>query len=117
MRAPGIPRPVAAAVLLAALLLTAAVAGGGAAPAEEGAVIDIRDFAVEPHEVAISTGMQVRWVNRDTAVHSIIMEGGLPGSSGLLEAGREHTAGFRGPGRVTYRCGVHPTMLGVILVR
>lgn len=80
------------------------------------AVVDIRDFAFEPHELKVSTGATVRWVNRDPAPHQIAMEGGRPGSSALLDPGQDHTATFRDAGRFTYRCGVHPTMLGVIIV-
>lgn len=83
---------------------------------QDEAVVDIRDFAFEPHEVELSIGTAVRWVNRDSAPHSIAMEGGRAGSSGVLEPGQEHAVTLREAGRFTYRCGVHPTMLGVIVV-
>ena len=45
------------------------------------------------------------------------MTGSRPGSSGLIEPGKDYTFTFNEPGQFTYRCGVHPTMLGVIVVR
>jgi len=103
-------------ILLATFLATFLAAWGAAAPEAQPIVVDIRDFAFEPHEVKVSAGATVRWVNRDQAPHSIAMEGGRPGSSGMLDPGKEHALTFRDPGRVTYRCGVHPTMLGIVFV-
>lgn len=100
-----------AIVLVVGLIL----AGWGSAFAQQ-VVVDIRDFAFEPHEVKVSNGTTVRWVNRDPAPHSIAMEGGRPGNSGQLDPGREHAVTFSEAGRFTYRCGVHPTMLGIIVV-
>lgn len=101
-----------AIVLVVGLIL----AGWGSAFAQQVVVVDIRDFAFEPHEVKVSNGATVRWVNRDPAPHSIAMEGGRPGNSGQLDPGREHAVTFSEAGRFTYRCGVHTTMLGIIVV-
>lgn len=103
-------------VLLAFFLVGWSLGGQQIAAQMPEAVVDIRDFSFEPHEVKINVGGAVRWVNRDPAVHQIAMEGGRPGNSPILEAGKEHAVTFQDAGRFTYRCGVHPTMLGVILV-
>jgi plastocyanin len=93
------------------------LAGGTAGAQQPAAVtVDIRDFAFEPHEIKVAAGTTVRWVNRDPIPHQVAMEGGHPGSSPLLGPGGEHAAAFRNASRFTYRCGVHPTMLGVIIV-
>jgi plastocyanin len=98
------------------LVLGLVLAVWGSAFAQQVTVVDIRDFAFEPHEVKVTNGATVRWVNRDSAPHSIAMEGGRPGSSGQLDPGKEHALTFSDAGRFTYRCGVHPTMLGIIVV-
>ncbi len=98
-------------------ILAVLLASVGAATAQpQVVVVDIRDFAFEPHEVKVAAGTTVRWVNRDPAPHAIVMEGGRPGSSQLLDPGKEHTVIFGDAGRFTYRCGVHPTMLGIVIV-
>jgi plastocyanin len=76
--------------------------------------IDIRDFAFEPRSLSVRVGVPVRWTNHDDAPHSIVMEGGRPGSSGPVSQGGEHSVTFRDAGRYAYRCGIHPTMLGEI---
>jgi plastocyanin len=76
----------------------------------------IRDFSFDPHTVLIRQGTAVQWVNRDDIVHQVSMEGGRPGSSGALNPGSQHTFVFPDAGRFTYRCAIHPTMLGEIVV-
>ncbi|MGH2349137.1 MAG: cupredoxin domain-containing protein [bacterium] len=80
------------------------------------ATVAMRDFSFEPHEVSIAAGTAVRWVNEDQAPHQIAMEGGRPGSSREIAPGQSHTFTFQQPGTYTYRCGIHPTMLGVVIV-
>lgn len=104
-------RPAAVSILLLTL-----VALGTVTAQQPGAVVDIRDFAFEPHEIKVASGGSVRWVNRDPVSHSVAMEGGRPDSSSLLDPGKEHAVAFQDAGRFTYRCGVHPTMLGVVIV-
>lgn len=103
-------------VSAASILMLSLIAWGTVTAQQPGAVVDIRDFAFEPHEVKVTSGTMVRWVNHDPASHSVAMEGGRPGSSPLLDPGKDHAVAFQAPGRITYRCGVHPTMLGVIVV-
>ncbi len=80
------------------------------------AIVAIRDFSFEPHEIKIAPGTAVRWVNQDPSPHAIAMEGGRSGSSGQIAPGQAHTFTFQDAGTFTYRCGVHPTMLGVLIV-
>ena len=80
-------------------------------------VLDIRDFSFEPRELMVPADTTTRWVNRDDFPHAIVMASNPSGSSrGNIAPGGEHTFVFRQPGRFTYRCGVHPTMLGEIFV-
>jgi plastocyanin len=104
------------AALVGAALLAAAGTGAPHLAAQPPAVVvDMRDFAFEPRDLAIAAGTAVRWVNRDATPHSIVMEGGRPGGSrGTIAPGAEHTFVFREAGRYVYRCGVHPTMLGEV---
>lgn len=98
-------------------LLIVAVALAYAAAQQPPVTVDMREFAFEPRDVLVVSGSAVRWVNRDDFPHSVVMEGGRPGSSqGTIRPGGEHTFVFRDAGRFVYRCSVHPTMLGEITV-
>ncbi len=104
------------AFILAAAGLALFMIGPARIAAQEAVGVDIRDFSFEPHTAAVSAGTAIRWVNRDDIPHQILMEGGRPGSSGTLAPGASHTFVFQEAGRFTYRCGIHPTMLGEIVV-
>ncbi|MGH2376426.1 MAG: plastocyanin/azurin family copper-binding protein [bacterium] len=109
------PWVIVAIVFLTLLILAVALAYVGAQ--QPPVTVDMREFAFEPRDVLVTPGTAVRWVNRDDFPHSVVMEGGRPGSSrGTIPPGGEHTFVFRDPGRFVYRCSVHPTMLGEITV-
>ncbi len=109
-------------LLISAITVAAVAAGvflesppGGA---QETATVDIREFSFQPHEQTVRAGTVVRWVNRDEFPHAIAMQGGKAGSSpGLIDPGKDYAFGFQEAGRFPYRCGVHPTMLGEIIVQ
>jgi plastocyanin len=85
--------------------------------AQEPITVEMRDFSFWPRDTRVLAGTPVRWINLDDAPHAIAMQGGKPGSSpGLIDPGKSHTFAFREAGRFVYRCGVHPTMLGEIIV-
>ncbi len=105
------------AVLVLLILLILAVALSYAGAQQPPVTVDMRDFAFEPRDVLVTPGTAVRWVNRDDAPHSVVMDGGRPGGSrGTIPPGGEHSFVFRDAGRFAYRCSVHPTMLGEITV-
>lgn len=96
----------------------AAIILGGAAVlvAQQPVVVEMRDFAFFPRDTAITAGSTVQWVNFDEAPHSIAMTARAPGSSALIEPGKDYAFTFTQTGQFVYRCGVHPTMLGVVVV-
>jgi len=79
--------------------------------------VEIREFAFWPRDTVITAGTPVQWMNFDDAPHQIVLTGGRPGSSSPIEPGNEYAFTFNEPGQFTYRCGVHPSMLGVIVVQ
>jgi plastocyanin len=84
--------------------------------AQEGVGISIRDFAFEPRTMGVGAGTTVRWVNHDDGPHNVTMLNRQPGSSGVIRPGALHTFTFRSAGRFSYRCAMHPTMLGEVVV-
>ena len=103
--------------IVGALLAGVILGTGAAAAAQQAVTVDIREFAFWPRDTVVGVGIAVRWTNFDDTPHQIAMTGSRPGSSGLIEPGKDYTFTFNEPGQFTYRCGVHPTMLGVIVVR
>lgn len=98
-------------------VITVIVFGSTAATlAQEPTVVEIRDFAFFPRDTIVTAGTTVRWINFDEAPHQIAMAARAPGSSGLIEPGRDYAFTFTQPGQFVYRCAVHPTMLGVLSV-
>lgn len=84
--------------------------------AQQPVIVDMREYSFQPRDTRITVGTAVQWINHDDVPHSIAMEGGRPGSSGPIAPGRDYTFSFREAGRFTYRCAIHPTMLGVVTV-
>ncbi len=80
--------------------------------------VDIQDFSFQPRDLTVTVGTKVRWVNRDTeSPHSVAAEDGKTITSPLIEPGKEFSFEFTQTGQITYRCSVHPTMMGVIVVQ
>lgn len=85
--------------------------------AQSTVTVDIQDFSFQPHEWTIQAGSVVHWVNHDDWPHHVAAEDGKSFNSGVIAAGKDFRFAFTQPGRFSYRCGIHPTMLGVITVQ
>ena len=92
------------------------VGGLTAGVAQQSVVVEMRNYAFYPRDTIIPAGSTVRWINFDEAPHAIAMTGGRPGSSPLIEPDKDYAFTFAQPGQFAYRCAVHPTMLGVVVV-
>jgi plastocyanin len=79
--------------------------------------VDVQDFSFQPHEWTIQAGTIVTWVNHDEWPHHVAAEDGKSFNSGIIGPGKDFKFTFTAPGRYSYRCGVHPTMSGVIIVQ
>jgi plastocyanin len=92
---------------------TSAVAGQDAAATPTS--VAIVDFAFAPQTLTVARGTTVTWTNNDTLGHSLI-GAGQSFSSEILDAGATFTFTFDTPGEYQYRCGLHPSMVGTIIV-
>lgn len=65
-----------------------------------------------PRTVTVSEGTKIRWVNKGTLTHT------TTGSewNHRLDPGEKFTRKFRDAGTFTYRCTIHPSMRGTIVV-
>ena len=100
---------------LAALIML--VFGPPPIKAQSVVTVDIQDFAFQPHEWTIQVGTVVHWVNHDDWPHHVAAEDGKSFNSGVIAPQKDFQAAFPQAGRFSYRCGIHPTMLGVIIVQ
>jgi len=77
--------------------------------------IDIINFEFSPQTLNIKVGDTVTWTNQDSIRHDIKSNDGdfysIP-----LNQGESYSFTFNQPGTFDYRCGLHPTMEGTIIV-
>lgn len=100
--------------VLLALLLTSAFAGVATA-AEDPTSIVIKDFSFAPASLTVHVGTTVTWRNLDPEVHTVVSDTGLF-RAGALDQNDTFTYRFDAPGTYRYLCGVHPKMVGTIVV-
>jgi plastocyanin len=90
------------------------IAGGqdaGGAPTS----VTIVDFAFAPQTLTVTRGTTVTWSNNDALGHSLL-GAGQTFSSETLDTGATFSFTFDTPGEYQYMCGLHPTMVGTIIV-
>ncbi len=126
MTAPNLLRSVAAAGLLAlALAACGGDEGSGSttvstAKGATGATvdkIDVKDFRFNPESTTVKTGTAVTWTFSDSSDHNVESVGTseLKKSPDLAD-GKTYQFTFTKAGTVEYRCGIHNSMTGTIVV-
>jgi plastocyanin len=111
-----------AAALAAAALASIAIGlgSGGAAAAGENAqtssaaTVRIADFAFHPPTLRVARGSQVVFANRSNVTHTATRDGSF--ESGLIKPGKSFTFRFKQKGSFAYRCLIHPSMRGRVIV-
>ena len=96
-----------------ALVLTVGAAGHALA---EDAKVTIDNFTFEPAELTVSVGTTVTWQNRDDIPHSVVEKNKLFRSK-ALDTDDSFSFTFSQPGIYDYFCGLHPHMVGKIIVK
>jgi plastocyanin len=118
------------AAALAALCLAAALVGppaAGAAPPEQSGAsaadaksayhVDIRNFAFTPQQLTVPAGSRIVWTNRDDEPHVVVSTNGAFKASPALDTNDSFAVVLDKPGTYAYFCGIHPMMVGKIVVR
>lgn len=75
----------------------------------------IKNFAFSSETLTVKVGTTVTWVNSDTVAHSAVADDGTFDTK-LLAPGERGSYTFTKAGTYTYKCGVHPSMTGTIVV-
>jgi plastocyanin len=78
--------------------------------------IGISDFEFTPTEIYVRAGDIVVWTNYDEVEHTVTSVDGGSLDSGLIESGALYFNRFESDGEFIYRCDVHPTMKGKVIV-
>ena len=90
---------------------TAAAAETGPAPAE----IKIDNFSFTPATLTVQPGTKVTWANRDDIPHNIVSSE-QKFKSKPLDTDDAYSFTFNEPGTYQYFCGLHPKMVGKVVV-
>ena len=106
----------AVSALLSALLAASPLAAGPAGAAQAKAVtVTIAKFAFTPGVVSVPVGASVTWINNDDDAHSVVADG-KAFRSAPLDTGDRYSFTFQAAGTYAYHCGLHPQMVGKIVV-
>jgi plastocyanin len=86
------------------------------APISDNTII-IKDMAYSPAQLTVNAGDIVRWVNKDTTVHSVVFsKDSKINPSGVLAPSQSFSVRFYNTGVYNYSCGQHPQMQGSVVV-
>jgi plastocyanin len=101
----------------ARLYLQARVQAAQQAPVVTGATqVSLTDYTFSPPNIRVVKGTTVAWVNKDTAPHNIVFDNNVA-QSDILPAHRgKYSYTFLAPGIYAYHCGLHPEMVGKVIV-
>ena len=87
-----------------------------AAPAPANAAVTIDNFSFGPKELTVPVGTTVKWVNHDDIPHTVANKDKLFRSS-ALDTDDSYSYTFASAGTFDYFCGLHPFMVGKIIVK
>jgi plastocyanin len=106
------------AVVVAMLLgpVVGALLAFGAIAAQEENVVAIDNFTFTAKELTVAVGTTVKWVNHDDIPHNVV-DKSKAFRSKVLETDDAFSFTFASAGTFDYFCGLHPQMVGKIIVR
>jgi plastocyanin len=97
--------------VVGAMLAFAAVAAQDATD-----VITIDNFTFTPKELTVAVGTTVKWVNHDDIPHTVV-EKKTTFRSKALDTDDSYSFTFTSAGTFDYFCGLHPHMVGQVIVK
>ena len=78
--------------------------------------ITIDNFTFTPKELTVAVGTTVKWVNHDDIPHTVV-EKKTTFRSKALDTDDSYSFTFGSAGTFDYFCGLHPHMVGQIIVK
>jgi plastocyanin len=107
------------ALVVAMLLgpvIGAMLAFGTVAAQDATNVITIDNFTFTPRELTVAVGTTVKWVNHDDIPHTIANKDKAFRSQ-ALDTDDSYSFTFASAGTFDYFCGLHPHMVGQVIVK
>ena len=106
--------------LVVALLLGPVIgvmlAFGAVAAQDATDAITIDNFTFTPKELTVAVGTTVKWVNHDDIPHTVV-EKKTTFRSKALDTDDSYSFTFTSAGTFDYFCGLHPHMVGKVIVK
>ncbi len=102
--------------LLLGPIIGAMLAFGAVAAQDATNVITIDNFTFSPKELTVAVGTTVKWVNHDDIPHTVV-EKKTTFRSKALDTDDSYSFTFTSAGAFDYFCGLHPHMVGQIIVK
>jgi plastocyanin len=110
--APG--RPAVVAMLLGPVV--GAMLAFGTVAAQDANVVTIDNFTFSPKELTVAVGTTVKWVNHDDIPHTVVNTDKAFRSK-ALDTDDAFSFTFASAGSFDYFCGLHPHMVGKVIVK
>jgi plastocyanin len=101
--------------VIGAMLALGAVAAQDATK-KDANEITIDNFTFTPKELTVAVGTTVKWVNHDDIPHTIV-EKNTTFRSKALDTDDSYSFTFTSAGTFDYFCGLHPHMVGQVIVK
>jgi plastocyanin len=111
--------PISRAVVLAILagpIVGALLALGSARAQDSNVLVTIDNFTFTPPELNVAIGTTVKWVNHDDIPHTVV-EKNTTFRSKALDTDDSYSFTFKTAGTFDYFCGLHPHMVGKVIVK
>jgi plastocyanin len=102
--------------MLSGPIVGAMLAFGAVAAQDATNVITIDNFTFSPKELTVAVGTTVKWVNHDDIPHTIV-EKKTTFRSKALDTDDSYSFTFTSAGDFDYFCGLHPHMVGKVIVK
>jgi plastocyanin len=102
--------------LLLGPVIGAIMAFGAVAAQDATNVVTIDNFTFSPKEITVAVGTTVKWVNHDDIPHTVV-EKKTTFRSKALDTDDSYSFTFASAGSFDYFCGLHPHMVGKIIVQ
>jgi YVTN family beta-propeller protein len=81
------------------------------------ASVTIDKFAFSPPTLTVNAGQAVTFTNNDAVTHTATSTTGAWDSGDLPAGGGSFTVTLTRPGTYAYKCTIHPSMMGTLIVR
>lgn len=95
----------------------ASPAASGQDKASDKYQVKIDNFSFTPPTLTVPAGATVTWVNQDDVPHNIVSSEGKTLKSPVIDTDEKFSYTFTKAGTYPYYCGIHPKMIGKVIVQ